>query len=241
MEGIASNAKEYDLVSIQPNAIGAFTEPCKRIIAAGVPLVDIDTRLTPKIEELDILCFTEPDNDYMGAAVDRADLRRHQLRGRHRRDPRHAHAYRRPRPSPRLRKRGQEVPEDHGARSDPGQLGSQPGSRDLGQPARQVRQQDQGRLLPQRRHGARRPVCLHVRRVRGGRQGHRPRRASTRSSRRWSSSRRAGCTPPSPTPRDATMGSACGRPTITSLAARRPGAIRSTSAATARSTRAPIR
>jgi ribose transport system substrate-binding protein len=69
MEGIASNAKEFDLVSIQPNAIGAFTEPCKQIIAAGVPLVDIDTRLTPKLEDLDILCFTEPDNDYMGAAV----------------------------------------------------------------------------------------------------------------------------------------------------------------------------
>jgi ribose transport system substrate-binding protein len=69
MEGIASTAKEYDLVSIQPNAIGAFTEPCKRIIAAGVPLVDVDTRLTQNLDDLDVVCFTEPDNDYMGAAV----------------------------------------------------------------------------------------------------------------------------------------------------------------------------
>ena len=69
MEGVASSAKEYDIVSIQPNAIGAFTEPCKRITAAGVTLVDIDTRLTKNLDDLDILCFTEPDNDYMGAAV----------------------------------------------------------------------------------------------------------------------------------------------------------------------------
>ena len=69
LESVASHAKEYDIVSIQPNAIGAFTEPCKQIIAAGVPLVDIDTRLTEKLEDLDVLCFTEPDNEYMGAAV----------------------------------------------------------------------------------------------------------------------------------------------------------------------------
>ncbi len=69
LEGVASQAKEYDFVSIQPNAIGAFTEPCKQIIAAGVPLVDIDTQLTEKLDDLDILCFTEPDNEYMGAAV----------------------------------------------------------------------------------------------------------------------------------------------------------------------------
>ena len=69
LENVASHAKEYDLISIQPNAIGAFTDPAKQIIAAGVPLLDIDTRLTEKLGDLGILCFTEPDNEYMGAAV----------------------------------------------------------------------------------------------------------------------------------------------------------------------------
>jgi ribose transport system substrate-binding protein len=69
IETVASQAKDWDAVFIHPNAIGAFTEPCKAIIAKGVPLVDIDTRLTEKIGDLNILTFTEPDNEFMGASV----------------------------------------------------------------------------------------------------------------------------------------------------------------------------
>jgi ribose transport system substrate-binding protein len=69
IETVASQAKDWDAVFIHPNAIGAFTEPCKKIIAAGTPLIDIDTRLTEKLEDLDIVTFTEPDNEFMGAAV----------------------------------------------------------------------------------------------------------------------------------------------------------------------------
>ena len=60
IETVASQAKDWDAVFIHPNAIGAFTEPCKKIIAAGTPLIDIDTRLTEKLEDLDIVTFTEP-------------------------------------------------------------------------------------------------------------------------------------------------------------------------------------
>lgn len=69
IETVSSQAKDWDAVFIHPNAIGAFTEPCKAIISKGVPLVDIDTRLTEKLEDLNILTFTEPDNEFMGASV----------------------------------------------------------------------------------------------------------------------------------------------------------------------------
>jgi ribose transport system substrate-binding protein len=69
IETVASQAKDWDAIFIHPNAIGAFTEPCKKIIEAGTPLIDIDTRLTEKLDDLGILTFTEPDNEFMGAAV----------------------------------------------------------------------------------------------------------------------------------------------------------------------------
>lgn len=68
-ETVASQAKDYDVVLIHPGAIGAYTAPSKKILKAGSLLVDIDTRLTKNIDDLDILCFTEPDNEYMGAIV----------------------------------------------------------------------------------------------------------------------------------------------------------------------------
>jgi len=66
---IASKADEYDVVFIHPSNIGAFTEPVKELINKGVVVVDIDTLLVPDLSTLDILTFTEPDNEWMGAAV----------------------------------------------------------------------------------------------------------------------------------------------------------------------------
>ena len=71
-ETVTSHAKDYDAVLIHPGAIGAYTAPSKKIIGAGSLLVDIDTRLTKNINDLDILCFTEPDNEHMGAVVTEA-------------------------------------------------------------------------------------------------------------------------------------------------------------------------
>jgi len=69
VQTIASHAKDYDVVFIQPGAIGAFTEPCKEIISKGVPLVAVDTKLTDDIRELDILTYVEVDHIMMGEYI----------------------------------------------------------------------------------------------------------------------------------------------------------------------------
>ncbi len=72
IEQLVARAKEYNVVFIHPSAIGAFTEPVKELIARKIPVYDIDTKLVEDLSTLDIACFTEPDNEFMGSVVTEA-------------------------------------------------------------------------------------------------------------------------------------------------------------------------
>lgn len=67
IEDMAS--QDWSWVQIHPQAIDAFTEPVKALIAKGIPVVDMDTRLVQDLSSLGIVTFLEPDNFFMGSAV----------------------------------------------------------------------------------------------------------------------------------------------------------------------------
>ena len=69
VEEIAS--EKWDFVAIQAVDINTITEPVVRMIAAGIPVIDMDTLIAP-LDQIDVLTFLAPDNDFMGAAVTQA-------------------------------------------------------------------------------------------------------------------------------------------------------------------------
>jgi ribose transport system substrate-binding protein len=69
VEEIASDT--WDFVAIQAVDINTITEPVARMIAAGIPVIDMDTLIAP-LDQIDVLTFLAPDNEFMGAAVTQA-------------------------------------------------------------------------------------------------------------------------------------------------------------------------
>jgi ribose transport system substrate-binding protein len=69
VEEIAS--EKWDFVAIQAVDINTITEPVVRMIGAGTPVIDMDTLIAP-LDQIDVLTFLAPDNDFMGAAVTQA-------------------------------------------------------------------------------------------------------------------------------------------------------------------------
>ena len=69
VEEIAS--QKWDFVAIQAVDINTITEPVVRMIEAGTPVIDMDTLIAP-LDQIDVLTFLAPDNDFMGAAVTQA-------------------------------------------------------------------------------------------------------------------------------------------------------------------------
>jgi ribose transport system substrate-binding protein len=70
LQTIAS--QEYDFVAVHPSASDALLDAANQILAKGVPLIDMDTRLVQDPEEFEAyghLTFLEPDNIYMGSTV----------------------------------------------------------------------------------------------------------------------------------------------------------------------------
>ncbi len=62
----------YDFVAVHPSASGALIDAANQIIASGVPLIDMDTRLVQdpaEFAEFGHLTYLEPDNIYMGSTV----------------------------------------------------------------------------------------------------------------------------------------------------------------------------
>jgi ribose transport system substrate-binding protein len=57
-----------DIVPIQPITKDKFTATVEKMIAAGVPVVDMDTLIAP-LDKIDVLSFLAPDNEFMGASV----------------------------------------------------------------------------------------------------------------------------------------------------------------------------
>ena len=69
VEEIAS--QKWDFVAIQAVDIDTITAPVLRMIGAGIPVIDMDTLIAP-LDQIDVLTFLAPDNEFMGAAVTQA-------------------------------------------------------------------------------------------------------------------------------------------------------------------------
>ncbi|WP_407925554.1 sugar ABC transporter substrate-binding protein [Geminicoccus flavidas] len=64
-------SQKWDFVAIQAFGIGTLTDPVKRMIDAGTPVIDMDTLIAP-LDQIDVHSFLAPDNEFMGAAVTQA-------------------------------------------------------------------------------------------------------------------------------------------------------------------------
>lgn len=64
-------SQSWDFVAIQAFGIGTLTAPVKKMIAAGIPVIDMDTLIAP-LDQIDIHSFIAPDNEFMGASVTQA-------------------------------------------------------------------------------------------------------------------------------------------------------------------------
>lgn len=64
-------SQKWDFVAIQAFGIGTLTQPVKKMIDAGTPVIDMDTLIAP-LDQIDIHSFLAPDNEFMGASVTQA-------------------------------------------------------------------------------------------------------------------------------------------------------------------------
>jgi ribose transport system substrate-binding protein len=64
-------SQKWDFVAIQAFGIGTLTDPVKRMIDAGTPVIDMDTLIAP-LDQIDVHSFLAPDNEFMGASVTQA-------------------------------------------------------------------------------------------------------------------------------------------------------------------------
>jgi ribose transport system substrate-binding protein len=64
-------SQRWDFVAIQAFGIGTLTDPVKRMIDAGIPVIDMDTLIAP-LEQINVHSFLAPDNEFMGASVTQA-------------------------------------------------------------------------------------------------------------------------------------------------------------------------
>src|SRR5579875_2951148 len=64
-------SQKWDFVAIQAFGIGTLTAPVKKMIAAGIPVIDMDTLIAP-LDQIDVHSFLAPDNEFMGASVTQA-------------------------------------------------------------------------------------------------------------------------------------------------------------------------
>jgi ribose transport system substrate-binding protein len=60
--------QKWDFIAIQPFSIDTLRAPIKKMINAGVPVIDMDTLIAP-LDQIDVHSFLAPDNEFMGAAV----------------------------------------------------------------------------------------------------------------------------------------------------------------------------
>jgi ribose transport system substrate-binding protein len=70
LEAIAD--EKWDFVAVHPSAVNAYTEPIRKLISKGIPVIDLDTRLSDDLNGLGVTTFLEPDNVWMGEVVTRS-------------------------------------------------------------------------------------------------------------------------------------------------------------------------
>ena len=61
-------SQKWDFVAIQAFGIGTLTDPVKRMINSGTPVIDMDTLIAP-LDQINVQSFLAPDNEFMGASV----------------------------------------------------------------------------------------------------------------------------------------------------------------------------
>src|SRR5918994_815602 len=64
-------SQQWDFAAIQAFGIGTLTDPVKRMIDAGIPVIDMDTLIAP-LDQINVQSFLAPDNEFMGSAVTQA-------------------------------------------------------------------------------------------------------------------------------------------------------------------------
>jgi ribose transport system substrate-binding protein len=64
-------SQKWDFVAIQAFGIGTLTQPVKKMIDAGIPVIDMDTLIAP-LDKINIHSFLAPDNEFMGSSVTQA-------------------------------------------------------------------------------------------------------------------------------------------------------------------------
>src|SRR5581483_123544 len=64
-------SQKWDFVAIQAFGIGTLTQPVKKMIDAGIPVIDMDTLIAP-LDQIDLHAFLAPNNEFMGASVTQA-------------------------------------------------------------------------------------------------------------------------------------------------------------------------
>jgi ribose transport system substrate-binding protein len=64
-------SQQWDFVAIQAFGIGTLTDPVKKMIDAGIPVIDMDTLIAP-LDQIEVHSFLAPDNEFMGASVTQA-------------------------------------------------------------------------------------------------------------------------------------------------------------------------
>jgi ribose transport system substrate-binding protein len=64
-------SQQWDFVAIQAFGIGTLTDPVKKMIDAGIPVIDMDTLIAP-LDQIAVHSFLAPDNEFMGSAVTQA-------------------------------------------------------------------------------------------------------------------------------------------------------------------------
>lgn len=64
-------SQQWDFVAIQAFGIGTLTAPVKKMIDAGIPVMDMDTLIAP-LDTINVHTFLAPDNEFMGASVTQA-------------------------------------------------------------------------------------------------------------------------------------------------------------------------
>src|SRR3954451_22060743 len=65
------SSQPWDFVAIQAFGIGTLTAPVKKMIDAGIPVIDMDTLIAP-LDQINVHSFLAPDNEFMGASVTQA-------------------------------------------------------------------------------------------------------------------------------------------------------------------------
>src|SRR5258708_37370709 len=63
--------EKWDFVAIQALTEGTLTDPVNKMIAAGIPVISIDTLIAP-YDQANVHTRLTPDNNFMGTSVTQA-------------------------------------------------------------------------------------------------------------------------------------------------------------------------